>query len=90
MGKDQKRDIEKKCLDNSTKLKIFNLFDNLSGDELDLISRQALVLNFEKGEVVCEEDTGSDSMFFIHDGDVSISRNGVSFASLESGDYFGQ
>jgi len=80
----------KKCLENSTKLKIFNLFDNLSEDELDLISRETVVLNFEKGEVVCEEDTDSDSMYFIFEGEVGISIKGVSFAILESGDYFGE
>ncbi len=90
MGKGQKKVIVKKCLENSTKLKIFNLFDNLSEDELDLISRETVVLNFEKGEVVCEEDTDSDSMYFIFDGEVSISIKGISFATLESGDYFGE
>ena len=80
----------KKCLDNSTKLKIFNLFENLSERDLEFISGATEVLDFEKGEVVCEEDTDSDSMYFIYAGEVSISKQGVSFATLESGDYFGE
>ncbi len=90
MGKKQMKVIVKKRLENSTKLKKFNLFDNLSEDELGLISQATEVLNFEQGEVVCEEDTDSDSMYFIYSGEVGISKNGVSFANLELGDYFGE
>ena len=80
----------KEDLENSKKLSLFSLFDNLSEDEMDLISRETEVLHFEKGEVVCLEDTDSDSMYFIYDGEVSISQKGVSFATLKSGDYFGE
>ena len=80
----------KEGLENSKKLSLFSLFDNLSEDEMDLISRETEVLHFEKGEVVCLEDTDSDSMYFIYDGEVSISQKGVSFATLKSGDYFGE
>ena len=80
----------KECLENSLKLKLFSLFDNLSEDEMDLISRETEVLHFAEGEVVCLEDTDSDSMYFIYDGEVSISQKGVSFATLKSGDYFGE
>jgi signal transduction histidine kinase len=80
----------KEYLENSIKLKSFSLFDNLSEDEMDLISRETEILHFEKGEVVCLEDTDSDSMYFIYDGEVSISQKGVSFATLKSGDYFGE
>ena len=57
---------------------------------MELISRETEILHFEKGEVVCLEDTDSDSMYFIYDGEVSISQKGVSFATLKSGDYFGE
>jgi signal transduction histidine kinase len=90
MDKDKKRVVVKKRLDDITKLKIFSLFNNLSGDELNLITQNTEVLNFETAEVVCEEDTGSDSMYFIFAGAVSISKKGVSFANLVSGDYFGE
>ena len=80
----------KEGLENSKKLSLFSLFDNLSENEMDLISRETEVLHFEKGEVVCLEDTDSDSMYFIYDGEVSVSQKGVSFATLKSGDYFGE
>jgi signal transduction histidine kinase len=77
-------------IEDFTKLRLFNLFDNLSQDELDLIAQNTEVLNFEADEVVCVEDTDSDSMYFIYQGEVSISQKGVNFAYLESGDYFGE
>ena len=73
-----------------TKLRLFNLFDNLSQDELSLIARNKDVLNFDADEVVCVEDTDSDSMYFIYQGEVAISQKGVRFAYLEAGDYFGE
>jgi len=90
MGKDKKRVVVKNSLEDFTKLKIFSLFNNLSRDELNLIAQNTEVLNFAKGEVVCEEDSNSDSMYFIFAGAVCISKKGVSFANLVSGDYFGE
>jgi len=87
---DKGKVVVKNSLEDFTKLKIFSLFNNLSQDELNLIGRNTEVLNFEKGDVVCEEDTGSDSMYFIFSGAVSISKKGVSFANLVAGDYFGE
>ena len=72
----------KEGLENSKKLSLFSLFDNLSENEMDLIPRETEVLHFEKGEVVCLEDTDSDSMYFIYDGEVSVSQKGVSIATL--------
>jgi len=77
-------------IEDFTKLRLFNLFDNLSQEELILIARNTDVLNFDTDEVVCVEDTDSDSMYFIYQGEVSISQKGVSFAYLEPGDYFGE
>ena len=87
---DKGKVVVKNSLEDFTKLKIFSLFNNLSQDELNLIGRNTEVLNFEKGAVVCEEDTGSDSMYFIFSGAVSISKKKVSFANLVAGDYFGE
>jgi signal transduction histidine kinase len=47
-------------------------------------------MDFDKDEVVCVENTRSESMYFIYSGEVSISQKGVAFAHLESGDYFGE
>ena len=77
-------------IEDFTKLRLFNLFDNLSQDELSLIAQNTEILNFGTDEVVCVENTDSDSMYFIYQGEVGISQKGVSFAYLESGDYFGE
>ena len=77
-------------IEDFTKLRLFNLFDNLSQDELGLIADNTEVHNFDTDEVVCIEDTDSDSMYFIYQGEVSISQKGVRFAYLKPGDYFGE
>jgi signal transduction histidine kinase len=77
-------------IEDFTKLRLFNLFDNLSQDELGLIADNTKVHNFDTDEVVCIEDTDSDSMYFIYQGEVSISQKGVRFAYLKPGDYFGE
>lgn len=79
-----------KKLDDYRKLQDFNLFDNLSKAELDPIARKAKVLQFGKDEIVCEEDSESESMFFIYSGSVSVSKQGVVLAVLKAGDYFGE
>jgi len=81
---------EKIYLEDFSLLRLFNLFDNLSEEELKRVAQSAEVLNFGVDEVVCIEDTRSESMYFIHSGEVSISKKGVAFAHLESGDYFGE
>jgi signal transduction histidine kinase len=90
MSKNTDKVVKTKGLEDFTKLKIFSMYNNLTPDELKLIARDTTVLSFERGERVCEEDTDSDSMFFIFSGAVSISKKGVSFANLVTGDYFGE
>ncbi len=88
-GKD-KNDPDRKYLEDYSMLRLFNLFDNLSGEELGRIGQNAVILEFDRNQVVCVEDTPSESMYFIHSGAVSISKKEVTFAHLESGDYFGE
>ena len=80
---------EKKLKDFS-QLRLFNLFDNLTREELARIGQNTVILEFGENEVVCVEGSPSDSMYFIHSGAVSISQKRVAFAHLESGDYFGE
>ena len=90
MGKRKMEIKERRFLEDFTRLRLFNLFDNLSGDELARIGKNTEVIDFDKDEVVCVENTKSESMYFISSGEVSISQKGVAFAHLESGDYFGE
>ena len=90
MARRKDKELKHKYLDNPSMLRLFNLFDNLSEQELDRIGPSTEVLNFEADEVVCVEETSSESMYFIQWGEVSISKKGVAFAHLETGDYFGE
>lgn len=71
-------------------LRKFDMFQNLSDDELSLIAKETRAREFSAGDVVCEEGSRSDTMFFIDSGSVVISKQGVSLARLEPGDYFGE
>ena len=71
-------------------LRKFDMFENLSSDELSLIAKETRAREFAAGVVVCEEGSQSDTMFFIDSGSVVISKQGVSLARLEPGDYFGE
>jgi signal transduction histidine kinase len=71
-------------------LRKFDMFQNLSDDELSLIAKETRAREFAADVVVCEEGSRSDTMFFIDSGSVVISKQGVSLARLEPGDYFGE
>lgn len=86
---DKPADAER-SLEDYTRLRLFNLFDNVQRDELRRVARETRVLNFAADQMVCEENSPSDSMYFIYRGEVSVSQKGVTFAYLESGDYFGE
>lgn len=90
MGRRKPENKERTFLQDFTRLRLFNLFDNLSREELARIGKNTEVLDFAEDEVVCIENTKSESMYFIYSGEVSISQKGVAFAHLESGDYFGE
>ena len=90
MGKNLDKAGKKIYLEDFEKLRLFNLFDNLSPEELARISHSTEVLSFEANEIVCVEESPSNSMYFIHQGEVAISQKGVTFAHLEAGDYFGE
>ena len=77
-------------LSDAANLRKFDMFKNLSDDELSLIARETVVREFAGGEIVCEEGSPSETMFFIDSGLVVISKQGVTLARLEPGDYFGE
>jgi C4-dicarboxylate-specific signal transduction histidine kinase len=77
-------------LQNGANLRKFDMFENLTADELSLIAKEAEIREFGEGEVVCMEDSESDTMFFIDAGSVGISKRGVSIAQLSAGEYFGE
>jgi signal transduction histidine kinase len=79
-----------RTLDAPGKLRAFNLFDHLGDEDLAAIAADTQVRDLAADQVVCEEDTVSDSMFFISEGLLEVSKHGVAFATLKDGDYFGE
>ncbi len=79
-----------KDFSDGARLRKFDMFKNLSDDELSLIARETEIREFGADEVVCEEGSPSETMFFIDSGAVVISKQGVTLANLEPGDYFGE
>ena len=77
-------------LRNGASLRRFDIFEKLTDDELSLIAKETTVRKFDSGETVCEEGSASDTMFFIRNGSVGVSKQGVSLARLKAGDYFGE
>ena len=75
---------------HGSELRGFELFENLSDDELSLIAKETVRRAYAAGRIVCEEDSASDSMFLIKSGTVDIIKQGVSLAELGPGDYFGE
>jgi signal transduction histidine kinase len=75
---------------HASELRRFELFENLSGDELSLIAKETALRVYAAREVVCEEDSASDSMFLIKSGAVDVTKQDVSLAELGPGDYFGE
>ena len=78
MNKDRKQVLSENSLEDFTKLRRFNLFDKLSDDDLAQIAENTRVFHLRQAEVVCEEDTESESMYLVYEGAVGISRKGVS------------
>ena len=71
------------------------MFSDLDRDELNAIIRIARPVEFQLGEVVCNQDDPGDSMFVIAAGkaEVSIRNNGgqyVSVAKLGPGELIGE
>ena len=61
-------------------LRKFDMFENLSDDELSLIAKETVVRRFGPREMVCEEGSASETMFFIESGSVSVAKQGVTLA----------
>jgi CRP/FNR family transcriptional regulator, cyclic AMP receptor protein len=67
---------------------------NLSKDDIDLLSSQASLKQYEGGQVLCSEGSRGDSCFFIAEGNVQICRNVQGqeriLATLPAGSIVGQ
>ena len=66
------------------------LFAELDRHEIEQIARLFKERRFSAGETVVREASGGAAFFLIDSGEATVSVGGVSRATLESGDYFGE
>lgn len=71
-------------------LRKFNLFTRLDDSRLQEIAGFVTVGQFREGEIICNENANSRSMFFLEEGRVLVSKKDVPLAYLEEGEYFGE
>ncbi len=64
------------------------LFGTLNTEHLDQIFSQTRTYN--KGDIICEEDTAGREMYFIREGYVDVFVNGAYLAQLGPGEIFGE
>ena len=68
----------------STTLSLSEMFDNLTHTQLELVASICEQVNYKKGDVLFEENDGSDELYVISNGGVEILIN-PSFVGLEEG-----
>lgn len=85
----------------SRTLSMTELFVDLTQEQLDLVAGICELLNYQKGNIVFEENTGSDELYVIGRGEVEILVNpgfvsvdedveSVVIATLRQGDVLGE
>lgn len=85
----------------SRTLSMTELFVDLTQEQLDLVAGVCELLNYQKGNIVFEENTGSDELYVIGRGEVEILVNpgfvsvdedveSVVIATLRQGDVLGE
>ncbi len=71
-------------------LKSVGLFSKIPGEDLARIAGIAQEANFEKGEMIIQEDEIGDSMFLIIEGEVAVLRMSKELTRLGERESFGE
>ncbi len=71
-------------------LQAYSLFGGLSAEQIGLIRPLMGTAIFEAGEVIIREGQPNDSIYFITEGRVDVTRCGVSIVELPEGQTFGE
>lgn len=74
----------------SEQLKNVPLFNGIPSKSIDRISRIARERNFKAGDEIVTEGGQGVGFFMITEGDVTVTRGGVTLTTLGPGDYFGE
>ncbi len=64
------------------------LFATISNKHLNQIFAEDRI--YHKGDIVCEQNTPGEEMYFVKEGEVTVFLNGSPMASLGSGEIFGE
>ncbi|PKL23881.1 MAG: cyclic nucleotide-binding protein [Spirochaetae bacterium HGW-Spirochaetae-3] len=71
-------------------LQAYSLFGGLSAEQIGLIRPLMGAAIFEAGEIIIAEGKPNDSIYFIIEGRVGVSRRGVAIVELPEGQTFGE
>ena len=72
------------------RLKKIDVFSSLSDDDLAKLARQAQEATVDEGTVLLEAGGSSEKLWAIEDGQVEVSRDGETLATLGAGDVVGE
>ncbi|GAB1458193.1 MAG: cyclic nucleotide-binding domain-containing protein [Spirochaetia bacterium] len=71
-------------------LQAYSLFGGLTVEQIGLIRPLMGTARFNAGEVIIKEDSPNDSIYFIMEGHVLVSRRGLLLTELPEGQTFGE
>jgi len=71
-------------------LQAYSLFGGLTTEQVDLIRPLMGSASFNTGDVIIAEGKPNDSIYFIVEGRVAVSRSGVHIVDLPEGQTFGE
>jgi len=66
------------------------LLRNLSPDQLEGLARTGEIESYNPGEAIVVEGSLGDALFLILSGQVAVHRGAQTFATLQSGEFFGE
>ena len=75
---------------DSATLQAHSLFGGLSPEQMAVVKPLMGSATFNEGDIIIPEGTPNDSIYFIVDGRVAISRGGVRITELPEGQTFGE
>lgn len=65
-------------------------FSNAGKENITNLVRCGIIRDFEPAQVVVENNTEGDSMFFILSGEFNVVREGQTISTLDAGEFFGE
>jgi hypothetical protein len=83
-------DIMITILEKTLYLKDSSIFKDVPANELIYVAQSLVEINLSKGSSIFKDGDIGDSMYFIFNGEVQISKGGTTLVKLKKADYFGE